>query len=76
MVGGMEDTLDPEAAWKEWRVTVNLSDVAKHVGLTRAAVSYWKMVPAERLMEVSAFTGIPARRLRPDLYPRDPWSKL
>jgi DNA-binding transcriptional regulator YdaS (Cro superfamily) len=42
--------------------------VARELGLTRAAVTKWQKVPAERLLEVERITGIPREQLRPDLY--------
>lgn len=43
--------------------------VARALGITHGAVSQWRRVPAERVVVVSALTGIPRERLRPDLYP-------
>lgn len=42
--------------------------------ISRQAVEKWlehKRVPAERVLEIEAATGIPRYELRPDLYPRD-----
>lgn len=33
------------------------------------AISQWKRVPAERVLEVERATGISRHKLRPDLYP-------
>jgi transcriptional regulator with XRE-family HTH domain len=41
--------------------------VARALGLTPGAISQWDKVPAERVVAVSAATGIPAASLRPDL---------
>ena len=38
------------------------------LGVSRSAVSQWRRVPLRYLKQVSEFTGIPRRRLRPDLY--------
>jgi DNA-binding transcriptional regulator YdaS (Cro superfamily) len=45
--------------------------LAKACGVTRYAVHQWKSsgVPAGRVGAVSAITGIPHHRLRPDLFP-------
>lgn len=40
------------------------------LGLSRAAVSAWKNIPPERVVEVERVTGIPREKLRPDLYER------
>lgn len=45
-----------------------LSKVALDLKLTRAAVSKWERIPAERVVEVERITGIPREELRPDLY--------
>jgi DNA-binding transcriptional regulator YdaS (Cro superfamily) len=44
-----------------------LAEVARGLGLTRGAVTRWHRVPAERLAEIEALTGIPRERLRPDI---------
>jgi DNA-binding transcriptional regulator YdaS (Cro superfamily) len=49
-----------------------LSDVARGLGLTRPAVTRWKQVPAEYLIEIERISGIPREALRPDLYIRAP----
>jgi DNA-binding transcriptional regulator YdaS (Cro superfamily) len=66
---------DPKAA--------ALSDAKKAVkgntGLSRAlngeitpqAISQWKQVPAERVLDVERATGISRHKLRPDLYPSE-----
>jgi DNA-binding transcriptional regulator YdaS (Cro superfamily) len=47
-----------------------------NTGLARAlteispqAISQWKKVPAERVLDVERVTGIPRHELRPDIYP-------
>lgn len=46
--------------------------LADLVGVTRAAVSLWKLngnrVPIERVASVSKATGIPREKLRPDIF--------
>jgi hypothetical protein len=43
----------------------NLSRLAKHVGVTPAAVHHWEYVPARHLRAVSEYTGIPVEDLLP-----------
>lgn len=43
--------------------------IAHALGVTRAAVTKWKRVPAERVLAVEAITGISRYDLRPDIYP-------
>ena len=45
------------------------AELAKQLGITRAAVWQWKQVPANRVIAVEAITRIPREKLRPDLYP-------
>jgi DNA-binding transcriptional regulator YdaS (Cro superfamily) len=35
------------------------------------AISQWKQVPAERVLDVERVTGVSRHRLRPDLYPEE-----
>jgi DNA-binding transcriptional regulator YdaS (Cro superfamily) len=44
------------------------SALAKELGITRAAVSHWQKVPFRHMKQISEWTGISRRRLRPDLY--------
>jgi DNA-binding transcriptional regulator YdaS (Cro superfamily) len=38
------------------------------LGLSRAAVSQWERVPAERVLDVERLTGISRYQLRPDVF--------
>lgn len=72
-----EPDLTPEQAWAVARRVVNMAYIADELGMTRAAVSAWTKVPAERVVVVSRLTGIARQKLRPDLYTSDdPWSAL
>lgn len=42
--------------------------VARALKITHGAVSQWRRVPAERVVDVEALTGISREELRPDLY--------
>ncbi len=44
------------------------SELARHLGVTRQAISDWPEVPITRLIEVERFTGISRESLRPELY--------
>jgi len=44
------------------------SALARKLGIKPQAVSQWKNVPAERVVEIEAATGIPRHELRPDLH--------
>lgn len=50
----------------------NLAEISRALGVTRQAVAGWRAVPAEWVRQVSEVTGIPAWRLRPDLYDAPP----
>ncbi len=43
--------------------------IARRLGITHGAVSQWRQVPAERVLDIERETGIPRHQLRPDLYP-------
>lgn len=42
--------------------------LAKAIGITPAAIWQWQKVPAERIGDISRFTGIPLEELRPDIF--------
>lgn len=43
--------------------------LAERIGITGQAISQWKRVPAERVLDVERATGVSREELRPDLYP-------
>lgn len=45
--------------------------ISREIGITHGAVSQWRRVPAERVIDVERVTGIPREALRPDLYPQN-----
>lgn len=45
--------------------------LARQLGISPSAVTMWKNVPAERVLEIERITGISRHDLRPDLYPRE-----
>jgi TorA maturation chaperone TorD len=42
--------------------------LARALGVSQPAVSMWKRIPAERVADIEAVTGIPRAKLRPDLF--------
>ncbi|TIL34279.1 Cro/CI family transcriptional regulator [Mesorhizobium sp.] len=44
------------------------NELAAALGIFPSAISQWKKVPAERLGDISRFTGIPLEELRPDIF--------
>lgn len=44
------------------------SKIASLLGITPGAVSQWRRVPAERVLDVERITGISRHDLRPDIY--------
>jgi len=48
--------------------------LAPQLGLAQATLSYWREVPAEQVLLVEHFTGIPRHLLRPAIY-RPPWRR-
>ena len=43
--------------------------LAERLGITPQAISQWREIPVDRVMDVEAVTGIPRSTLRPDIYP-------
>jgi TorA maturation chaperone TorD len=50
------------------RVAGGVSELARRIGISQPSVSNWNRVPAERVLEVEAATGVERVVLRPDLY--------
>lgn len=48
-----------------------VSALARQLGLSQPSVSRWRRVPAERVVEVEAASGVPRELLRPDLFRPD-----
>lgn len=51
------------------KLGLSLSWLAEELGLRRATVCAWNVVPVEYLEFVAKTTGIPPNKLRPDLAP-------
>ena len=45
-----------------------MTKIAAAFGLTRQAVSAWRRVPADRVVQLEARFGVPREIMRPDLY--------
>jgi DNA-binding transcriptional regulator YdaS (Cro superfamily) len=69
----MGETIDIEARRKGANAAIKavgtIAGLADKLRLTKGAVWQWRRngIPADRLAEVAAATGIPAAELRPDL---------
>jgi len=52
---------------------LKLIDLSRGLGVDKATVTRWaqKRIPAERVVDIERFTGIPRHDLRPDLYPTE-----
>lgn len=46
----------------------SISAIAKSCGISRQAVSLWKIVPTNHIFTVKRLTGLPLHEIRPDLY--------
>lgn len=44
------------------------SELARQLGITRAAIPQWKQIPVRRVLEIERITGISRHELRPDIY--------
>jgi TorA maturation chaperone TorD len=50
------------------RAVGGVSELARRLGISQPSVSNWNRIPAERVLEVEAATGIERMILRPDLF--------
>lgn len=48
-----------------------VAKLASALKITSQAVSQWRRVPAERVLEVERISHVPRHDLRPDLYPKE-----
>ncbi|TAZ20701.1 hypothetical protein ELH77_19030 [Rhizobium ruizarguesonis] len=62
---------DPrELAWAEARARLDgLKPLAAKLGISRQAISAWRIVPGKHAVKVSEATGVSLHELRPDIYP-------
>lgn len=62
---------DPrELAWAEARARLDgLKPLAAKLGISRQAISAWRIVPGKHAVKVSEETGVSLHELRPDIYP-------
>jgi DNA-binding transcriptional regulator YdaS (Cro superfamily) len=44
------------------------SALARQLGIAYQSIQGWEKIPAERVVQIEAVTGIPRQELRPDLY--------
>lgn len=42
--------------------------IARELGITHGAVSQWRHVPADRVLDVERLTGVSRHILRPDIF--------
>lgn len=45
-----------------------IAKLARDLEISRAAIYGWKVVPADRVLQIEHYTAIPRHELRPDLY--------
>jgi TorA maturation chaperone TorD len=50
------------------RTAGGVRPLSRLLGISQPAVSNWKRVPADRILQVEAVTGVPRSMIRPDLY--------
>lgn len=48
-----------------------VTKLAEALSISSQAVSQWKRIPAERVIDVERVTGVVRQTLRPDLYPAE-----
>jgi TorA maturation chaperone TorD len=50
------------------RTVGGIRELSRLLGISQPAVSNWKRVPADRILQVESVTGLPRTVIRPDLY--------
>jgi TorA maturation chaperone TorD len=50
------------------RTVGGVRELSRLLGISQPAVSSWKRVPADRILQVESVTGLPRAVIRPDLY--------
>ena len=53
-----------------------LRALAREIGMSAQAFSEWKRVPADRILQVEAITGIPREKLRPGSLSEQIWTAV
>lgn len=68
---GMEEITSAQAALSSARkIAGGNAGIARAIGgITPQAVSQWRRVPAERVIDVERISGVSRHELRPDIYP-------
>jgi predicted DNA-binding transcriptional regulator AlpA len=73
-------TVDTETLQAQVRLAVQRAGgttaLARALGIEHTSLYRWKRIPAERVLDVEALTGIPCCELRPDIYPPDRFPPL
>ena len=54
--------------WRVFEHFGSASALARHLNVTRAAVSAWTHIPWQHVRTIERLTGIPKEELRPDVY--------
>jgi len=57
------------------RTVGGIRGLSRLLGISQPAISNWKRIPADRILQVEAVTGVPRSVLRPDLYGAAPMDK-
>jgi len=60
------------ACRKAIRLSGGTAKLARALGITVQAVSFWQIVPAERALRVSLISGVSVHELRPDVFGTEP----
>jgi TorA maturation chaperone TorD len=50
--------------------------LSRLLGISQPAVSSWKRIPADRILQVESVTGLPRAVIRPDLYEQSPMENI
>jgi len=50
----------------------NAAVLARHLGITKGAISQWSVCPPGRVVQVEGITGVSRHDLRPDIFGKSP----
>jgi TorA maturation chaperone TorD len=57
------------------RTAGSIRGLSRLLGISQPAISTWKRVPADRILQIESATGIPRSVIRPDLYAASPMNE-
>jgi DNA-binding transcriptional regulator YdaS (Cro superfamily) len=59
---------EPVSPLQNLLLKITRVELGRRLGISSQAISQWKKVPAERVADVEAITGVPREQIRPDIF--------